>query len=255
MTAPSRTSRPRPFPVVPAGARLQERARAERSQRRRRVLRLLSRGLLLLVPLLAAAWVVLLSSWLALDRVEVAGTGRLEPGQVVRAAAVPTGTPLGRVDTAAVEERVAALAPVQDVTVRRDWPGTLTVTVTERTAAAAVREQAGVRLLDGTGVPFATESELPPGLVVLDVEDAGPGDPATRAALDVHAALPDALRRQVTQVQAPSAQAVTLQLADGRSVVWGGSSGSATKAAAVLALLGRPGTVFDVSGEGVVVVR
>jgi hypothetical protein len=37
--------------------------------------------------------------------------------------------------------------------------------------------------------------------------------------------------------------------------VWGGPSGTATKAAAVLALLDRPGTEFDVSGEGVVVVR
>jgi cell division protein FtsQ len=48
---------------------------------------------------------------------------------------------------------------------------------------------------------------------------------------------------------------VVLLLSDGRSVVWGGPSGSATKGAAVLALLSRPGTVFDVSGEGVVVVR
>jgi cell division protein FtsQ len=71
----------------------------------------------------------------------------------------------------------------------------------------------------------------------------------------VHAALPEPLRAQVTTVQAPSPQAVVLLLADGRSVVWGGPSGSATKGAAVLALLSRPGTVFDVSGEGVVVVR
>jgi len=241
--------------VVAATSRLQERARAERSQRRRRAVRGFGRGLLALVPVLAAGYVVLLSSWLALDRVEVTGTARLDASAVVAAVQVPTGTPLARIDTSEVEERVAALAPVDDVTVRRDWPGTVTVTVTERVAVAAVRVPGGVRLVDRAGVPFAVEAELAPGLVVLDVEDAGPDDRATRAALSVHAALPEPLRRQVTEVQAPSAQAVTLQLADGRSVVWGGSSGSATKAAAVLALLGRPGTVFDVSGEGVVVVR
>jgi cell division protein FtsQ len=234
---------------------LEERARAERSDRRRRLLRLLGRGLLVLVPLLAVAWAVLGSSWLALDRVEVTGTSRLEAREVVAAVPVPTGTPLARIDTSAVEEQIAALPPVAQVTVRRDWPGTLTVTVTERTAVAGVPVDGGVQLVDRTGVPFATESERPPGLVTLDVADAGPDDRATLAALQVHADLPEELRRLVTEVHAPSVQAVTLKLVDGRSVVWGGPSGTATKAAAVLALLDRPGTEFDVSGEGVVVVR
>jgi cell division protein FtsQ len=241
--------------VVAAAPRLQERARRQRGDRRRRRLRRAGQGLLLLLPVLAAAWVVLASGWLALDRVEVTGTGRLQPEQVVAAAQVATGTPLARIDTSEVEHRLAALPPVAEVAVRRDWPGTLEVTVTERVPAAAVAVDGGVQLLDRTGVVFATEPEPPAGLVVLEVEEPGPSDPATRAALDVHAALPEPLRAQVSTVQAPSPQAVLLLLADGRSVVWGGPSGSATKGAAVLALLGRPGSVFDVSGEGVVVVR
>ena len=255
MTAPSRPPRPRPAPVVAAAPRREERARAERSHRRRRTLRRIGQGLLLLIPVLAAAWVVLVSSWLALDRVEVSGTSRLEPRQVVAAAQIPIGTPLARIDTDAIEGRIARLAPVADVEVRRDWPGTLRVTVTERTAAAAIAVKDGVHLVDATGVTFATETDLPAGLVTLDVADPGPSDPATRAALAVYTALPEELRRQVGSVQAPSPQAVSLLLADGRSVVWGGSGGTSTKAAAVLALLGRPGSVFDVSGEGVVVVR
>ena len=256
MTAPSRPVRPRPRPAPAAAAsRRGQRARGGRPDRRRRVLWWTGQGLLLLVPLVAAGWVVLVSSWLALDRVEVTGTARLEPQQVVEAVQVATGTPLARIDTAEVEDRVAGLAPVAEVAVRRDWPGTLEVTVTERTPAAAVAVPGGVQLLDRTGVPFATQAEPPPGIVTLEVGEPGPSDAATRAALEVHAALPEQLRRQVGSVQAPSPQAVTLVLADGRSVVWGGARGSATKAAAVLALLGRPGTVFDVSGEGVVVVR
>jgi cell division protein FtsQ len=242
-------------PVLAATSRLQERARSRRAERRRRLLRRAGQGLLLLLPVLGFAWVVLGSSWLALDRVQVTGTGRLQPEQVVAAVRVPIGTPLARIDTAEVEDRLAALAPVAEVAVRRDWPGTLEVTVTERVPAAAVAVEGGVQLLDRTGVPFATEPQPPAGLVSLEVEEPGPSDPATRAALDVHAALPGPLRAQVTAVQAPSPQAVVLLLADGRSVVWGGPRGSATKGAAVLALLSRPGTVFDVSGEGVVVVR
>jgi cell division protein FtsQ len=242
-------------PVLAATSRLQERARSRRAERRRRLLRRAGQGLLLLLPVLGFAWVVLGSSWLALDRVQVTGTERLQRAQVVAAVGVPTGTPLGRIDTAEVEDRLSALPPVAEVAVRRDWPGTLEVTVTERVPAAAVAVDGGVQLLDRTGVPFATEPQPPAGLVALQVEQPGPSDPATRAALDVHAALPEPLRVQVTAVQAPSPQGVVLVLADGRSVVWGGPRGSKTKAAAVLALLHRPGEVFDVSGEGVVVVR
>ena len=257
MTAPARPRRPRsrPSPVVPATPRLAQRARAERSARRRRRLRSAARALVLLLPVAAVAWVVLASSWLAVDEVDVSGTGRVTEADVRKAVAVAPGTPLARVDTGAVAERVAELTPVADVAVRRTWPGTLTVEVTERVPAAGVVGPRGVTLVDAGGVPFGAEPALPPGVVTLDVADPGPDDPATRAALDVHAMLPEELRGRVATVRASSPQAVTLVLADGREVVWGGAGGTATKAAAVLALLDRPGTVLDVSGEGVVVVR
>lgn len=251
MTTPVRPRRPA---VVPAGPRLEERARAERSTRRRRRLRHLGQALLVLLPVVALAWVALASSWLAVDRVAVSGTGRVTPEAVVSAAAVEPGTPLARVSTDDVEERIAQLPPVAEVSVRRTWPGTLTVEVTERTPAAAISSGTGVTLVDATGVLFGGEPVAPAGVVRLEVADPGPDDPATRAALDVHAALPEALRTQVTVVRAPSPSGVRLVLADGREVVWGRPGGTETKAAAVLALLGRPGTVFDVSGEGVVVV-
>ncbi len=254
MTAPTRPPRPRRPAVVPAGPRLQERARAERSTRRRRRLRHVGQALLVLLPLVALAWVALLSTWLAVDRVAVTGTGRITTEAVVQAAAVAPGTPLARVDTDDVEERIGALPPVAEVTVRRTWPGTLTVQVTERTPAAVVPSVRGVLLIDAAGVLFGGEPAPPAGVVRLEVADPGPDDPATRAALEVHGALPEALRSQVTVVQAPSPSGVRLVLVDGREVVWGRPGGTETKAAAVLALLDRPGTVFDVSGEGVVVV-
>lgn len=251
MTAPARPHRPAP---VVATARLQERARAERSSRRRRRLRRAGKAVVVVVPVAGLSWVVLASSWLAVDHVEVSGTGRLAAAQVVQSAGIEDGTPLARVDTGAVEDRVAALAPVADVAVRRTWPGTLTVEVTERIPVAGILRGGSVTLVDATGVSFATEPSLPAGLVRLDVAEPAADDPATRAALDVYAALPEPLRVSVTTVQASSPQAVTLVLADGREVVWGSADGTATKAASVLALLDGPGTVFDVSAEGVVVV-
>lgn len=251
MTAPARPQR-RPAPPVTAADRLQPRTRHE--GRGRRALRRTRNAVVVLVPVATLSWVVLGSTWLAVDRVDVSGTGRLSAAAVTAAAGIEPGTPLARVDTGTVEDRVAALAPVADVAVRRTWPGTLTVEVTERTPVAGVLAGGAVTLVDADGVPFAQERALPPGLVQLDVAAAGPDDAATLAALAVHADLPEPLRARVRAVKAPSPAAVVLLLRDGRQIVWGGEGGTATKAAAALALLGKPGTVFDVSAEGVVVV-
>jgi cell division protein FtsQ len=56
-------------------------------------------------------------------------------------------------------------------------------------------------------------------------------------------------------VRAPSPEQVTLVLRDGRQVLWGGPVDGATKASAVLALIGMPGHVYDVSAPGVVTTR
>lgn len=249
------TAASRPRRVVAAAPRLEAKARAERSARRGRALRRTGNALLVLLPLAGVGWVLLASTWLGVDRVEVVGTQRLPAAAVVQAVAVARGTPLARVDTAAVEDRVAVLAPVADVAVRRTWPGTLTVEVTERTPAGGVLRDGKVTLVDASGVPFATERALPAGVVRLQVHAPAEDDPATRAALDVHAALPEPLRSRVRIVRAASPAAVVLLLSDGRQVVWGRPGGTATKAAAALALLSKPGSVYDVSAEGVVVVK
>lgn len=250
MTAPTRPRR-----VVPAAPHLEARAKAERAARRSRVLRRTGNALLVLLPLAGLAWVLLASTWLGVDRVQVTGTARLSPSQVVTAAAVEPDLPLARVDTGAVEQRVAALAPVADVAVRRTWPGTLTVEVTERTPVAGVLEDGSYTLLDASGVVFAREKTLPDSAVRLQVFEPGPRDPSTLAALEVHAALPAELRERVRIVRATSATSVVLWLRDGRQVVWGRPGQTATKAAAALALLSKPGSVYDVSAGDVVVVR
>ena len=256
------TAGPRPV------TELADRVEAGRSARRSRGVRRFARALLLLAPVLGLAWVLLGSSWLAVDRVEVVGAVRVSAAEVERAVAVGSGTPLARVDTGAAEQRVAALPPVLAVDVSRSWPGTLRVEVTERTAVAAVVGAAGgaagsagvsvadgVRLIDAGGVLFGAERALPAGLVALRVEAPGPQDPTTRAALQVHADLPVALRQRVRAITARSPSAVELVLADGKQVVWGAPGGTATKAAAALVLLRTDSTVVDVSAPGVVVRR
>ena len=247
--------RRRPAPVVPAGPRRAAKARADRAARRSRRLVRLGQGLLLLVPLAALAWVLLASSWLAVDRVVVTGLGRLSQEQVQAAVDVEAGTPLARVDTGAVAAAVRELPAVASVDVERSWPGTLRVAVTERVVAAGVQRDGAVVLVDADGVGFASERQLPPGVVRLEVEDARPGDATTRAALEVTGALPQELRTRVLAVWAEDPDSVELRLDGDQRVVWGAPGETDVKAAAALALLQTPGGVVDVSTPGLVVRR
>lgn len=251
MTA-STSRRPR---VAAAGPKLAARARAARDERRATVVRRTGLGLVGVVPLALLAWVLLASPLLAVRQVSVTGASRLGQQQILAAAGIATGTPLARLDTAAVAARVRLLRPVADVSVTRDWPHGVRVRIAERQPVAGVRQGQTVLLLDRGGVAFASAGSFPVGVVPLVVDRPGPNDSATRAALSVLQALPTGLRARLGSLSAASPEQVELLLADGRTVVWGGAGGAAQKVPAVEALLRLPGKVFDVSAPGVVTRR
>lgn len=190
----------------------------------------------------AATWAVGWSRLLDVESVTVAGTSTLTPGQVLAAARVPVGTPLARVDTAAIDDRVAALAPVRSVTVTRRFPHTLVVRVTERTPAAIIVGDNGqVRLVDSTGglyPPVAGTTRDLPVLVDSGVAlDVG----SVAAAVTVLDALPPRIRTAVVAVAVGGDRAVVLDLHAGRSrptvVSWGAAVDTARKARVLAALL------------------
>jgi cell division protein FtsQ len=198
---------------------------------------------------------MLMSPLLAVRTVAVSGTTRLSPDQVRAAADVVRGTPLARVDAAAVVRRVKSLRAVATVRVTRAWPSTLKLQVVERTPVVGVVTGDGVTLVDASGVPFAATGALPAGVVRLQVAHPGPTDPTTRAALEVLAVLPQPMRGRVRIVRAASPSSVTLVLRDGRRVLWGGVGDTTLKVQAAEALLKLPGSVYDVSRPGVVTRR
>src|SRR5206468_1697138 len=143
-------------------------------------LRLAGIGAAALAPLALLAWVLLMSPLLAVRTVAVSGTTRLSPQQVRAAADVARGTPLARVDAAAVVRRVESLRAVAEVRVSRAWPSTLKLQVIERKPVVGIVTKDGVTLVDTAGVPFAAAPALPPGVVRLQVARPGPNDPTTR---------------------------------------------------------------------------
>jgi cell division protein FtsQ len=237
--------------AVPASVR-RFGARARRRRLRAALPWLVAAGLAVLVG--AAAAVVYATPLLGVAHVRVEGAVIARPEDVRAAAALAPGTPLARVDTAAVARRVSRLAPVARAIVLRQWPDTVVVRVVERTAVAAVPAGAGYDLVDGSGVVFRTATG-PGDLPVVRVAAPGPGDASTRAALSVLGSLTPTLRAQLVALVAEAPTRVRLELRAGRSVIWGDASDNETKSRVATSLLSRPGRVIDVSAPGVVTVR
>ncbi len=222
--------------------RTAERARLRRRARMRALLVLL----VLAGSVAAAGWLLLWSSALGVSRVSVTGVERLSPQQVSARADIVPGTPLARLDTAAVAARLSSLPVVESVEVVRSWPRSVQIRVRERTAAAVQPRGPSWVLVDRHGVAFATQDRRPAGLPAISAPvDAGSA--ALRAALDVLDVLPVPVRHQVRQVRAADTEHVTLRLTRNRTVLWGSTERSRRKAAVLAVLLSRRATVYDVS--------
>ncbi|MFN2478229.1 MAG: cell division protein FtsQ/DivIB [Pseudonocardiaceae bacterium] len=217
----------------------------------------LTAGMVVLALVGGGAWVLLVSSLFDARSVAVEGTKEV-PADVVRAvAAVPLGTPMLRLDTTAIERRVAAVPRVASVQVRCGLNGTVRIELTERTPVAVVRRDNGVHLVDATGTDYAAVPVEPPGLPELRSDRVGPRDAATVAALTVLTGLPEWLRGQVRSIAANSPADVVLRLDSGRpgagrsgarrEVRWGGVEDSARKVAVLGPLLTQPGKIYDIS--------
>jgi cell division protein FtsQ len=198
----------------------------------------------------AAVWALLGSSLLVVRSITVQGNHVVSRAQVLRAAGIEPGTPLARINTTAVARRVSQLTQIQSAQVSRHWPDSVVIAVRERTPALAVASGGGYALIDRFGVVLGHVAERPPGMTLLATTASLAslrGDPAVGAAVTVLAQLPPHVRRLVRSVAAPSPQAVTLNLRKGITVVWGGTSRPAAKAAELAILMRTNATTYDVS--------
>lgn len=184
----------------------------------------------------------------------VVGTGEVTTAEVLDAAGVRIGTPLLQIDTDGVADRVATIRRVASARVQREYPSTLRITVVERVPLAVKDFPDGPHLYDRDGVDFAT-GPPPPALPYLDVDNPGPADPPTRAALAVLTALRPEVAGQVGRIAAPSVASITLTLTDGRVVVWGTNDRTEEKAEKLGALLTQPGRTYDVSSPDLPTVK
>lgn len=228
--------------VSDATGRIQLRRRLNRRQR----LLTLGAGVLGFALLVAATWVVLGSSALAVTSVQVRGQKILTADSIRGVAEVPSGQSLVLVDIGAVAQRVSGLPPVAKVAVSRTWPNTITINVTERKPLFVVEAGSGYLVVDAEGVPFETLLTAPSDLIPAQA------DPADQALLvDVGTVLgtvdPE-LRTKVRTVAAATRNSITLVLHSGVRVMWGTAAQSDLKNQVLKALMKEvKATQYDVS--------
>lgn len=204
-----------------------------------------------------AAWLVFLSPVLGVRSVEIVGNITVPSDRIKQQAGVPDLHPLATVDLAEVESRVLAIRQIAAAKVDRVWPGTVRIEVTEREPVAAVQAGDKFAIVDRHGVVIEVATARPPVLPLLKVDQPAEGDPATMAALQVVASVPAEVAGKVRQVRAGTAEGVTLELSDGRTVVWGGTDRAQEKGRILTSLLRRErsATRYDVSSPDVVTLK
>lgn len=142
------------------------------------------------------------SPLLDVDAVSVNGSRHSGEAATLDAAGIAPGRPMTSVDLAAAEARLEQMPWVAAAEVSRQWPGTVRIRVTERSAVAVAGQGIGALLVDRHGRllgPASGDEELP---TVVDDPRARPGGelpPARRAVVALLADLPASLRSEVAQ--------------------------------------------------------
>jgi cell division protein FtsQ len=205
-------------------------------------------GLAVLAIVAGAAWALLGSKFLVVRSVEVTGPAAVSQTEVIADAGIRLGTPLIRINTAAVARRVERITLVQSAQVRRAWPDKIVISVVERKAVFVMASGRGYQEVDKFGVVLRHVGARPRGMPVLDTSGSAlRGSPAVLAAAAVLHELPARLARSVRAIDAASATALTLRLHGRITVVWGGTGQPGVKARELAILMREHARYYDVS--------
>ncbi|HUS20732.1 MAG TPA: FtsQ-type POTRA domain-containing protein [Aeromicrobium sp.] len=226
----------------------EKRRRAERWRRVRRWLL----GILAVGAVAGAIWLVWFSTVLVATDVHVEGMTTLRADAIREQAGVPLGVQLARLDTVAIETRVARMERIDEVDVRRHWPNAVLIKVKERVPVGWVISDGAIRYVDRNGIDFRTVSSEPESLVEIRIDTV---DPLTRQqALEAVARVITFLRSnahdlytQIEYVSASTQDSVQLRLTEKRTVVWGSGEHNEEKAAVLRPLLKVDAERYDVS--------
>ena len=184
------------------------------------------------------------------DDVNVEGAVNLPAEEVTSLSGVETGTPMGRVDVRRAAQDVATNPWVDSVTVKRNWPNAVDVTVVEHTPVAWIDQGGEPHLINSEGKDFVV-AQPPVGAVQLvDI-----GEDQLPKAVEVASAITDVARPQVRELTRDGDHSFVLKLDGDRTVTWGASEDNRNKALALETVLQLDGKTFNISNPELVTSR
>jgi cell division protein FtsQ len=256
--APKRISGARP-PRVGLFTKLSPEAkRFVAASRQRKIVALLISGSFGLLILLILA--TMFTPLLAVEKLEVTGTKRINEKTVLKALEKQIGVPLPMVNTGSIAESLAPFSLVDSFSVVSLPPHTLRIAITERQPICIVTVAGVDYLYDPAGVRVGNvgQSDNYPRIAIVGDPK---GSPEFSAAIDVLLALPADLLGRVATVDAKSKDDVSMRLRGnaGQRIVWGDGSQSVLKSKVLAALIKNQKktdyVTFDVSSPTAPVVR
>lgn len=227
------------------------------SRQRKIVALIISSSFGLLIALILAT---MFTPLLAVEKLEVTGTHRINQKTVLKALAGEIGVPLPMVNPGQISRSLEPFALVDSFSVISLPPHTLRIAITERQPICVVTVAGVDYLYDPAGVRIAQAgpSDNYPRIAIV-------GDPKGSveytAAIDVLLSLPSNLLGQVASVDAKSKDDVSMRLRGnaGQRIVWGDGSQSVLKSKVLAALIKNQKksdyVTFDVSSPSAPVVR
>ena len=216
-------------------------------RRRRRSLFVLGGALTALLGLVA---VLYFSPLLPVRHIEVTGNDLLTDVRTNELLGDLYGEPMPQVGTGDVRQRLEEESAVAEVSAHLELPATLHVEIIEHLPVAEVHEDDDVMLYNAYGEvirDFAGAEQLEAGdyaTVLIDSEAALQDDAIFDAIVAVLGELPEEARGQLESAAAESIDSVQLELADGRTIVWGSEEDGAEKAAVLQAILASEDEAF-----------
>ncbi|GAA4830473.1 cell division protein FtsQ/DivIB [Garicola koreensis] len=216
-------------------------------RRRRRVLTALGAGLAVLLGLVA---VLHFSPLLPVRDMEITGNELLTDARTDELLGDLYGEPMPQVGTAEVRQRLQEENVVADVEAHLELPHTLHIEITEHLPVAEVHQDQDVELYNEHGEvirTFAGPEQLEAGdhaAVLIESEAALQDEAIFDAIVAVLGELPEQARGRLESAAAESIDSVQLELADGRTIVWGSDEDGAEKAAVLQAILASEDEAF-----------
>ena len=242
-----------------------ERKKAERKEYRRFTVTTRQRrlnwtiGVGSVVALVILVIILTTSPIMSLRTIRVEGVNRLTNAEVVEQLQPLAGLPLARISAADVARELADVPLIQSVDTRVELPGTLAVSITERTPLAVVSTPTGFDVVDQAGVVLWSDTVRPTEFPLVGIAPNAESK-GFQAIVSALAAIPSDVLRRIEQITASSTDTVAFTLRDSNhQVLWGSSEFSAQKARALPAALQAAGSggakLIDLSTPETVVIR